>query len=119
VEVRAQEITRERADFRADQFVRAGNWHAHTEATGPEIVKQASQVDSFCDFVGSGGTFRGCAQALRAVNLLCAAMWLNPPAPRYWQDASLCDRVTEYKVVVTLSVIFHSSRVRRLMDISR
>ena len=68
VEVRAQEITRERAAFRADQFVRPGNWHAHAETTGPEIVKQAGQVDSFCDFVGSGGTFRGCAQALRAVN---------------------------------------------------
>jgi len=68
VEVRAQEITRERAAFRADQFVRAGNWHAHAETTGPEIVKQAGRVDSFCDFVGSGGTFRGCAQALRAAN---------------------------------------------------
>jgi cysteine synthase A len=68
VEVRAQETTRERAAFRADQFVRAGNWRAHAETTGPEIVKQAGRVDSFCDFVGSGGTFRGCAQALRAAN---------------------------------------------------
>jgi cysteine synthase A len=68
VEVRAQEITRERAAFRVDQFVRPGNWRAHAEMTGPEIVKQAGQVDAFCDFVGSGGTFRGCAQALRAVN---------------------------------------------------
>ena len=68
VEVRAQEITRERAAFRADQFVRAGNWRAHAETTGPEIVKQAGRVDSFCDFVGSGGTFGGCAQAIRAVN---------------------------------------------------
>jgi cysteine synthase A len=74
VEIRAQEITRERAAFRADQFVRAGNWHAHAETTGPEIVKQAGRVDSFCDFVRSGGTFRGCAQALRAANLLCGAM---------------------------------------------
>jgi cysteine synthase A len=68
VDDRAQEITRERAAFRADQFVRPGNWHAHAETTGPEIVKQAGRVDAFCDFVGSGGTFRGCAQALRAVN---------------------------------------------------
>jgi cysteine synthase A len=68
VDDRAQEITRERAAFRVDQFVRPGNWHAHAETTGPEIVKQAGQVDAFCDFVGSGGTFRGCAQALRAVN---------------------------------------------------
>jgi cysteine synthase len=68
VEVRAQEITRERTAFRADQFVRAGNWQAHAETTGPEIVKGAGRVDSFCDFVGSGGTFRGCAQALRAAH---------------------------------------------------
>jgi cysteine synthase A len=68
VEVRAQEITHERAAFRADQFVRAGNWHAHAKTTGPEIIKQAGRVDAFCDFVGSGGTFRGCAQALREAN---------------------------------------------------
>ena len=68
VEVRAQEITSERAAFRADQFVRAGNWHAHAKTTGPEIVREAGRVDAFCDFVGSGGTFRGCAQALRAAN---------------------------------------------------
>jgi cysteine synthase A len=68
VESRAREITQERNAFRADQFVRAGNWHAHAETTGPEIVRQAGRVDAFCDFVGSGGTFRGCADALRATN---------------------------------------------------
>jgi len=36
--------------------------------TGPEIVNQAGRVDSFCDFVGSGGTSRGCAQALRGAH---------------------------------------------------
>lgn len=68
VEVRAQEITRERTAFRADQFIRAGNWHAHAETTGREIVRQAGRVDAYCDFVGSGGTFRGCAEALRTAN---------------------------------------------------
>jgi cysteine synthase A len=68
VEERARDITRDRAAFRADQFVRAGNWHAHADTTGPEIVRQAGRVDAFCDFVGSGGTFRGCAEALRAAN---------------------------------------------------
>jgi len=68
VEVRAKEITRERAAFRADQFVRDGNWRAHAETTGPEILKQAGWVDAFCDFVGSGGTFRGCAEAFRSAN---------------------------------------------------
>lgn len=68
VEARAAEITLERAAFRADQFVRDGNWRAHAETTGPEILKQAGRVDAFCDFVGSGGTFRGCAEAFRAAN---------------------------------------------------
>ena len=68
VEERAQEITRQRGAFRADQFVRTGNWHAHATTTGPEILRQAGQVDAFCDFVGSGGTFRGCAEALRQAN---------------------------------------------------
>lgn len=66
VEARAQEVTRERRAFRADQFRRAGNWRAHAETTGPEIVRQAGHIDAFCDFVGSGGTLRGCAEALRA-----------------------------------------------------
>ncbi len=35
---------------------------------GPEIVRQAGRVDAFCDFVGSGGTFRGCAEVLCASN---------------------------------------------------
>jgi cysteine synthase A len=68
VEARAQEVTRERGAFRADQFVREGNWHAHAEMTGREILEQAGRVDAFCDFVGSGGTFRGCAEAFRAAN---------------------------------------------------
>jgi len=68
VELRAREITSERGAFRADQFIRDGNWHAHAETTGPEILKQAGHIDAFCDFVGSGGTFRGCAQAFRAAN---------------------------------------------------
>ncbi len=68
VAARAEQITRERDAFRADQFVRAGNWQAHADTTGPEILRQAGRVDAFCDFVGSGGTFRGCADAFRAAN---------------------------------------------------
>ncbi len=68
VEARAQEITRERGAFRADQFVREGNWRAHAETTGPEILRQAGHIDAFCDFVGSAGTFRGCSQAFRTAN---------------------------------------------------
>lgn len=68
VEARAAQITRARNAFRADQFVRDGNWRAHEQTTGSEILQQAGKVDAFCDFVGSGGTFRGCATAFRAAN---------------------------------------------------
>lgn len=68
VEMRTEQIAHERNAFRADQFVRDGNWRAHAETTGPEILSQAGHVDAFCDFVGSGGTFRGCAMALRVAN---------------------------------------------------
>jgi len=67
-EARAREITQERGAFRVDQFVRDGNWRAHLQTTGAEIVQQTDRIDAFCDFVGSGGTFRGCAQAFRAAN---------------------------------------------------
>jgi cysteine synthase len=68
VESQAEKITRERRAVRADQFVCDGNWRAHAKTTAPEILKQAGHIDAFCDFAGSGGTFRGCAQALRAAN---------------------------------------------------
>jgi cysteine synthase len=68
VEARAQEIAQQRRAFRVDQFMREGNWRAHAETTGPEILRAAGHIDAFCDFVGSGGTFRGCSQAFRNAN---------------------------------------------------
>jgi cysteine synthase A len=66
VEARAQEIVVERDAFRADQFHRDGNWHAHRDGTAREILRQAGHIDAFCDFVGSGGTLAGCAAAFKA-----------------------------------------------------
>lgn len=68
VDARARALVRERNAFRADQFMRDGNWESHADNTAPEILKAAGRVDAFCDFVGSGGTFRGCSQAFRAAN---------------------------------------------------
>ncbi len=66
VEERAREIVRERGAFRADQFHHAGNFRAHYLHTGPEILRQSGgDFDAFCDFVGSGGTFAGCAAAFK------------------------------------------------------
>ncbi|MDR3672031.1 MAG: pyridoxal-phosphate dependent enzyme [Holophaga sp.] len=66
VEEVAQELVRERGAFRADQFQLDGNFRAHYLQTGPEILEQAGcAIDGFCDFAGTGGSFAGCAAALK------------------------------------------------------
>jgi cysteine synthase len=66
VEQKAQEITRERGAFRADQFNRQGNFRAHYLHTGPEFIRQSDgQINVFCDFAGTGGSFAGCAAAFK------------------------------------------------------
>ena len=62
-----ERIVAERTAFRADQFRLESSRRAHELHTGPEMIRQAGgRIDAFCDFVGSGGTFAGCARALRA-----------------------------------------------------
>jgi len=69
VEQEAQRIVRERGAFRADQFNARGNFRAHYLHTGPELLRQSGgAIDAFCDFVGTGGTFAGCAAALKETN---------------------------------------------------
>lgn len=69
VEAEARRITKERGAFRADQFSLRANVRAHLLHTGPEILRQAgTRVDAFCDFAGTGGSFTGCAMALKAAN---------------------------------------------------
>jgi cysteine synthase len=66
VEREAQRIVRERRAFRADQFRLPGNFRAHYLHTGPEMLQQSDgRIDAFCDFVGTGGTFAGCAAAFK------------------------------------------------------
>ena len=67
VEAEAQRQVEQRGAFRADQFVRVGNPNAHALGTGPEFWRQSGgEIDAFCDFVGSGGTFAGCTRFFRA-----------------------------------------------------
>jgi cysteine synthase A len=69
VERETQKIVRERHAFRADQFRLQGNFRAHYLDTGPEILHQAGvRIGAFCDFVGTGGTYAGCAAALKEAN---------------------------------------------------
>ena len=61
VEEKTQQIVRERDAYRADQFQLEGNRRAHYAHTAPEIWRQSGGIDAFCDFIGSGGSFAGCA----------------------------------------------------------
>jgi len=66
VEEEAQRVVQARSAFRADQFRLAGNMRAHLLHTGPEILRQTGgRFDAFCDFVGTGGSFSGCAAAFK------------------------------------------------------
>ena len=66
VEQRTRKIVIEREAFRADQFRLKGNFRAHYLNTGPEIIRQSGgDIDVFCDFAGTGGSFAGCAAALK------------------------------------------------------
>ncbi len=69
VEQEARRITIERSGFRADQFRNAGNFRAHYLHTAREILEQSGgNIDAFCDFAGTGGTFAGCAAAFKEHN---------------------------------------------------
>lgn len=66
VEAETERIVRARRAFRADQFQLEGNLRAHYLHTAPEFLEQSGgSIQAFCDFVGSGGTFSGCAQAFK------------------------------------------------------
>jgi cysteine synthase A len=66
VDTEASRIVQERGAFRADQFNHRGNFRAHYLHTAREIIEQSEgKIDVFCDFVGSGGTFAGCAAAFK------------------------------------------------------
>ena len=69
VEMETRKIVSERQAFRADQFRLKSNFRAHYLHTGPEIIRQTGgKFDVFCDFVGTGGTFAGCAAAFKEFN---------------------------------------------------
>ncbi len=69
VEETAQRLVIERQAFRADQFRLSASRLAHARHTGPEILRQSGgRIDAFCDFLGTGSSFSGCAAAFKAHN---------------------------------------------------
>jgi cysteine synthase A len=79
VEVEAQRIAKERQAFRADQFQLDGNFRAHYLYTGPEILRQVGgTIDAFCDYVGTAGSFSGCAAAFKEANPATKCYLIEP-----------------------------------------
>lgn len=79
VEQETQRIVQARGAFRADQFQLAGNMRAHYLHTGPEILRQTGgRLDAFCDFVGTGGSFAGCAAAFKEHNAVIGCFVVEP-----------------------------------------
>jgi cysteine synthase A len=79
VEQETRRIVTERDAFRADQFNNISNFRAHCLHTGPEIVQQSPYpIDAFCDFVGTGGTFAGCAAAFKEANSATQCFIVEP-----------------------------------------
>lgn len=69
VEEAAARVVAERGAFRADQFNRESNTRAHYLHTGPHFLEAAGgRIDAFCDLVGTGGSFAGCARAFKEHN---------------------------------------------------
>ena len=69
VEEETRRIVDQRDAFRADQFHLQGNSRAHLLHTGREAISQSGgAIDAFCDFPGTGGSFAGCAAALKEYN---------------------------------------------------
>jgi len=69
VEQETERIVQERGAFRADQFNNDANVRAHELHTGEEMWAQAEgKIDAYVDFAGTGGTFAGCALALKRHN---------------------------------------------------
>ncbi len=69
VEEAAERYVREHNAVRVDQFRWASNSRAHNLGTGCEIWEQSEgAIDAFVEFVGTGGTFAGVAEALKERN---------------------------------------------------
>lgn len=87
VEQRAQQVAKERGAFRADQFKLHGTESAHRLHTAVEIWAQCDgELDVFLDFLGSGGTFVGCAKGLKAFNPAIRCYAVEPETAAHYAN---------------------------------
>ena len=92
VEEAASSIARERGAFRADQFHLDGNAAAHEDGTASEIWEQAGgDIEAFCEFVGTGGTFAGVARLLKREDPAIACYVVEPEGAAVLAGEPLAD----------------------------
>ncbi len=64
----AEKLRNENAYVMLDQFRNKGNYLAHYQNTGPEIIDQLKDIDVFVAGVGTGGTITGVGKKLKEYN---------------------------------------------------
>jgi cysteine synthase B len=68
--------------FYPDQYSNEGNWRAHFDGTGPEIIEQTSgRITHFVAGLGTSGTFMGTGRALRQYNPSIKLISFEPDSP--------------------------------------
>ena len=68
--------------FYPDQYSNDGNWRAHFDTTGPEIIEQTNgRITHFVAGLGTSGTFIGTGRALRKFNQAIKLISFQPDSP--------------------------------------
>jgi cysteine synthase B len=68
--------------FYPDQYSNDGNWRAHYDTTGPEIIEQTSgRLTHFVAGLGTSGTFIGTGRRLRKFNPAIKLISFQPSGP--------------------------------------
>lgn len=93
VEEETKRLTLELGAFRADQFNLPANIDAHRYGTAVEMLAQTDgDIDVFVDFAGSGGTFAGCAIALKEHNSNIKCYLVEPSTAAYYANRELTNK---------------------------
>ena len=70
--------------FYPDQYNNDGNWRAHYDTTGAEIIEQTSgRLTHFVAGLGTSGTFMGTGRRLRAFNPAITLISVQPDGPMH------------------------------------
>jgi S-sulfo-L-cysteine synthase (O-acetyl-L-serine-dependent) len=68
--------------FYPDQYNNPGNWRAHYDTTGPEIIEQTQgRLTHFVAGLGTSGTFVGVGRRLRELNPSIRLISVQPDSP--------------------------------------